>query len=105
MSILDYAKKYGQITYREHSFDEIDCLILSNVLYCDYKKGFTKLHDPSSIMLGKLLYSSIDDLDLRKETCGLLLGKNPLRLAKRIYSTKRYGHIIVSDFEIGRAHV
>ena len=98
MSILDYAKKYGHITYKEHSFDEIDNLILSNVIYCNYKKGFAKLNNPSSTTLEKLLFSSIDDLDLRKETCGLLLGKNPLRLAKRIYGTKRYGHIIVSDF-------
>lgn len=98
MMILDYVKEYGGKTFQEEEFNALDNVVLSNIIYCNYQKGFS-LHQESYFMsLKDLLMSSTDNLDLRKESCGLLLGKKPLRLAKKVCSTKRYKDILVSDF-------
>ncbi|HPS19219.1 MAG TPA: DUF2974 domain-containing protein, partial [Bacilli bacterium] len=98
MSIIDYAQKYGDQTFDEMPFNEIDNLVLCNILYCDYQKAFENLNHPEKISLGMLLFTAIEKLDLRKENRGLFLGNKPLRLAKKIYNSKRYKNILASDY-------
>lgn len=99
MTLLNCAPGCGDISFRDKPFDEVDGLILSNILYCDFQTGLKRLANPESIPLDLFLKNLISNSSLKKTSQGLFLGTKPIRLAKKIHNTTRYKDIVISDFE------
>jgi len=99
MTLLNCASGCGDVSFKDKPFDEVDGLILSNILYCDFQTGLLRLAKPESIPLDLFFDNFISNSSLKKSSQGLFLGTKPLRLAEKIHNTIRYKDIIISDFE------
>jgi len=99
MTITECATSCGDVSFKKKPFDEIDGLILSNIIYCDFNYAYKKLGNFESVPLDLFLKALLEKYKNRKMKEGLFLGRRPSSLAQRIAKTLRYRDMIVSDFE------
>lgn len=74
MTLLNCASGCGDKTFRDKPFDEVDGLILSNILYCDFQTGFTRLANPESIPIDLFFKNFISNLSPKKNSQGFQKG-------------------------------
>lgn len=98
MSLISYVSHYGDRSFVDEPFNDVDSIILSNIFYCDFHGAFSKLGNPESVPLSLILLSTAKGLNAKKNSLGLLIGSNPIVLADNVRHAKRYSEMTVSDF-------
>jgi len=92
-NIFDYIKWRGDLSIRQDSFNEVDGIILSAFSYLPFELVYDKLKFPAKI---KDICKALADIpDISKK----LLFKNDLSLIKSLINCKRFGSMLVSDYE------
>ena len=84
-NIYDYVKKYGNYSFDDKKFNEIDNLVFSSLIYLNFLKEDIN---------GKHILREIGSHYLKDKT---KLNKDEL-LLKEVINTKRYQDIILNDY-------
>lgn len=98
MNIFDYIKRYGNYSFSEKRFNEIDNVIFSclsyvdfcNIVSCDFSDKIT-LNEA-----GKRYFELHGKNDFRKKIPSI---KNGILILKRVMNTKRYKDILVHNYQ------
>ncbi|MBR3490088.1 MAG: DUF2974 domain-containing protein [Bacilli bacterium] len=97
MNVIDYINKYGDYSFKEKSFNEVDNAILSLLAYLNYSdivsnnnRKKIRLEDAASILLSKIKDVVILDVPAVKEA---------LTVLKVLKSNKRYRDILLYNYK------
>ena len=95
-NIFNYISKYGNKTFAEKEFNEVDAAILSQVLYVD----FVSVLDNSGVesTLGDALDKFLKTKDLRKFARAWVINKDVIRLCKNLKTSLRFRNILVKNY-------
>ena len=92
MNIFSYIKKYGDYTFKEKTFCEIDNLVFSLLVYLDYTDLIGKnstINSVGRMFLGKYSYKDMNSMTAYKDAYKCL---------KSIYNTNRYKDIVMYNY-------
>ena len=95
--INTYIKEYGDKTFNEEKFNEIDNVILSSVVYLNFdgivpkNKKSISLCEAGNIFLYKYIYFDVSKLGIAQ--------KVSYKILKQIVNTKRYKHIQMYNYK------
>lgn len=94
-NLFDYVKKYGNKSFLEKSFNDIDNLIFSSLSYLDFSN--TKINTNSCTLetIGKEYLSKNSFKDVKK--LGIAM-KDAYQLLEILVTKKRYQEVILSDY-------
>lgn len=95
MNVFDYVDKYGNLTFEEKEFNEIDNLVFSSVSYLNFTYTSINITDHTIQYLCKE-YMKINDFKIIKRL-GIPQKKGYL-LFKKIANKKRYKDIIIHNY-------
>jgi hypothetical protein len=95
MDIYDYVKKYGNLTFDEKEFNDVDNLVFSELAYLDYTDTSINLKEHTLEYVGREYlnlfdYSEISKLGIAQRDAYLLL--------KEVIKSKRYKDLVVHDY-------
>ena len=95
MNIYDYVKKYGNLSFDEKPFNDIDNLVFSELAYLDYTDTSINIIDHTIEYIGReylklFKYSEIKKLGIAQRDAYLLL--------EEVVKTKRYKDIVIHDY-------
>lgn len=95
-NLFDYVKKYGNESFLEKSFNDIDNLVFSSLSYLDFSK--TEINKTSCTLeyIGKEYLSKNDFKDVKK--LGIAM-KDAYQLLEILVTKKRYQEVLLSDYE------
>ena len=94
MSLIDYVKKNGDITFFQKEFNEVDAIIMSALIYVDY----TKIIKDDEVLLGDTLDIFLKKVDVKKFKKQGLIQKDILNIVKVIKDKIRYRGILLSNY-------
>lgn len=94
MTIYDYIKKYGNYSFEEKSFTEVDCVLFSFLSYADLKDIFTK-HSKLTI---KEIANNLIKLNKNKAK-NILAVREAIKLFIAMKDTKRYKDCLIYNYE------
>lgn len=95
MNLFQYVKRYGNCSFSDVSFNEVDNIILSTIPYLPLEKvvgGF----DKPAITLEEATNKMIS-IDFKKELKGIFY-KNIYKLMKVLATTKRYQNLLLYNY-------
>ena len=95
MNIFDYAKYYGDYTFKDRPFNEIDNLVFSSLAYIDFNNVVSESRKTISIENAYKLFK--DTYKPRKKE--MLAVKNAIKLFELIYNTKRFKDIMLMNYK------
>ena len=93
MNIYDYIKKYGNYSFKEKTFCEIDNLVFSLLVYLDFSEflvDFGTINEVGIPFLNRYSYR-----DMNKYVPA---SRDAYKCLKSIVNTKRYKDIVMSDY-------
>ncbi len=93
--LTDYVLWRGDLTFREREFKTEDNLVLSELVYIDYKPVFDECKRDSMT-----LHEAITELDLlgKLKNTRAGSGEEDLYFARHCAASKRFGDVVISDF-------
>ena len=92
-NIVNYINKYGDKSFKEKGFTNLDFSILSIIPYIDYKES-VNYNEPLGTFLSRFLFYT-DKKEYIESTVG---GKEIYSLIEVMVEKKRYKDILVSDY-------
>ena len=95
MNINEYVIKYGDLTFEEKEFNDIDNLVFSSLSYLDYSLTSINRKEHTLEYIGKEYLKIYDYKEIK------VLGvaqKNAYKLLELVVNTKRYKDLIVHDY-------
>ena len=95
MDIFDYVKKYGNLTFNEKEFNDIDNLVFSELSYLDYTDTSINIKEHTLEYIGREYLKLFDYSDIRKLG---IAQRDAYLLLKEVIKTKRYKDLIVHDY-------
>lgn len=95
MNIFDYVKKYGNLSFEEKEFNEVDNLVFCSLLYLNYSKTSVCKKEVTLEVAGKQYLKRNFFTDIKRLGIPHKMGYKLLELA---ITTKRYKDIIVHDY-------
>lgn len=100
MTIKEYIRKYGNSTFEELPFTEVDALLFSELSYVDLRKIFKyKKNEKISLQqLSEIYFKKYDEETLKKEVKASFL-RRIVDLFKSMSHTKRYQDILVYNYQ------
>ena len=95
MNLYSYIDKYGNNSFDDLKFNEVDNIIFSSIVYADIsnyvsKSGFNK---KTIKEVGDLFFSTYD-----KREKNVIAIKNGIKVLKYIKDTKRYGNLLLYNY-------
>lgn len=94
-NIVDYVKYYGNKTFEEVAFNDVDALIFSQLSYVQLSDFLTKDIMPISISdLGKLYFEKVKPADMKGR---MRLYRETYDLFNELKNTKRYSEILITN--------
>lgn len=94
MNIVDFVKKFGNLTFKQRPFDEVDSIVLCQLSYLNWRWIIPSIHaNKRGLTIDKILKSGLDD----KLCASTLSPRKNKKLLKALRGQKRYHHIVVSD--------
>ena len=95
-NIFDYIKKYGDTSFEEKSFNELDNIVFSLLPYLDFTEtDINIIKNPTIKIIGKQYLEKYKLRDVSKY--GLSI-KDAYKVLEKIIKTKRYKDIVVCDY-------
>lgn len=96
MNLIDYVKEYGNYTFFEKEFNEVDAAILSFIIYID----FNNIVDDKNIKirLDSALEKFLNHYDLKKFVSRGIFNKDILKLSKLLKDKNRFKDILLSNY-------
>ncbi len=97
MNIIDYVHEYGNVTFDDMPFNDVDNAVLCSLIYIPFEK-FLDEENFQPLTLGELLstwLSSVRREDLSKDS---EWHKKQFFLALAMFNTKRYSGIYIYDY-------
>ncbi len=97
MNIIDYVYEYGNVTFEDSPFNDVDNAVLCSLIYISFEK-FLDPHTFKPQTLGEILttyLSSVRKEDFEKSD---EWNNNQFFLALAMFNSKRYSNIYVYDF-------
>ncbi len=101
MNVYDYVEKYGNYTFEEKPFNDVDNLVFSMLIYLEYNDTSIVLRDHTIEFIGKEYLKSHTLLNERKRG---VAQKDAYKLMEIVIKTKRYKNIIMHDY-VYRANI
>lgn len=95
-NLFDYVKKYGNESFLEKSFNDIDNLVFSSLSYLDFSKTEINKNSCTLEYIGKEYLSKNDFKDVKK--LGIAM-KDAYQLLEILVTKKRYQEVLLSDYE------
>lgn len=95
-NLFDYVKKYGNESFLEKSFNDIDNLVFSSLSYLDFSKTEINKNSCTLEQIGKEYLSKNDYKDVKK--LGIAM-KEAYQLLEILVTKKRYQEVLLSDYE------
>ena len=95
MDIYDYVKKYGDLTFEEKPFNDIDNLVFSMLAYLNYTDTSINLRYHTIEYIGREYFKLNSYLEVRRKG---IAQKDAYRLLEIVYKLKRYKDIIIHDY-------
>ena len=92
MNVVEYAKKYGDISFKEKEFNEIDNLVLASLAYIDFDKKYIFINNTIEYVGKKYLAKEIKIKNL------ILAKKDAYELLKVVVNNKRYKNIRIRNY-------
>ena len=94
MTLIDYIKKYGDISFKEQEFNEIDNIIFSIIVYLNFseilKEDINTIEKVGKQFIEKYSYSEMKELGLPQ--------KDAYNCLKMIIGTERYKNVEISNY-------
>ena len=97
-NVLDYVKWRGDLTFDEHSFNEIDNLIMAEVIYVDFKDAIDEYPSKHTKTYKEAADRVFANKDVDKIVLGLIVPNTIVKLADSIRTTKRFSNLKVSNY-------
>ena len=94
-NIFNYVDKYGNYSFNEKNFNEIDNLVFSNLAYLDFTE--TNIND-NNHTLEEIGLEYLDKFKLKEIKKYGYSEKDAYKLLKKVIEKKRYKNIIVMDY-------
>ena len=91
-NILEYIKEYGNITFQEEKFNEIDNLIFSRLSYLPFED--IKIEEKETF---ETIANKLKDIEIKK-----FIMKNDKELIKLVGKSNRYKDLLVTDYYFSR---
>ncbi len=95
-NIFDYVKEYGNKTFFEVEFNEVDASILSLLTYLDFNNIVSNKKNTSH--LGNVLEYFLNYYDIKSFQKRGLIQKNIIKLCKVLKNTLRYKDILLYNY-------
>ena len=95
-SIFNYVEKYGDVTFDEKPFNELDNIVFSFLTYLDFTDtDIKKLENTTLEIIGQ---QYLDLFRLKQISKYGFSEKDAYKLLERVYHRKRYKDIILDDY-------
>jgi hypothetical protein len=94
---FDYVEYYGDYTFEEKEFNEVDNVILSMLAYVDYTGIVSEGHKEKKTLneVANEYFSKYTQEDIKNHISGM---KTAITLLKRVSNTKRYKDILMFNY-------
>ena len=96
MTLIDYVKGNGDLTFFEDKFNEVDAAVLSAITYVDFNVVFKD--GIEELLLGSALEIFLNKCDLKVFAKNGFVQKDILKLVRIIKDKIRYRNIIISNY-------
>lgn len=94
-NILDYVKKYKNMTHEQKAFNELDYLILSTISYINFA-DISNFHNKITLEeVGKRYFKKYTNADCKKNISGI---QSAIKIFKSIYGTPRYKDLLLYNY-------
>ena len=93
-NILNYIKKYKDVSFDEMSFNDVDAVILSQIPYYD----FSGIVDDEKISLSNALELFLKRIDKKSFYKNGFIQKNLCEMAPLLIKSKRFGNLDISHY-------
>ena len=93
-NMLDYIEEYGDFSFKEKAFNEVDNLIFSQLAYTDFKD----IADKQSVSLlkgAKLFFAMYTQEEIENL---IAISVKSADLLKKCSMTKRFSNVIMCDY-------
>lgn len=95
MNIFDYVKKYGNLTFEDKPFNDIDNLVFSCLAYLDYTDTSINIKDHTIEYIAKEYFKLHNYSSVRRKG---IAQRDAYLLLEETSKLKRYKNIIVHDY-------
>lgn len=95
MTLMEYVKTYGDYTFFEREFNEVDAAVLSAITYVDFNFVFKNVDELS---LGSALEFFLANTELKKFSKSGFIQKDVVKLIKVLKEKIRYRNIMISNY-------
>ena len=95
MNIFDYVKKYGNFTFEEKPFNDIDNLVFSMLSYLDYTDTSINFKEHTIEYIGREYFILNRYANIRRKG---IAQKDAYLLLEEVVKSKRYKDIVVHDY-------
>ena len=95
MDVIGYIKKYGNYTFKEKEFNDIDNLVFCNLSYLDFSYTSINISEHTLGYIGREYLKNNKFRDIRKLGIGQ---RNGYKVLESVINTKRYKNLIVHDY-------
>ena len=93
-NMLDYIEEYGNYSFKEKPFNEIDGLIFSQLVYTDFE-GIADKKSVSLLKGAKLFYAIYNNEEIESL---ISISQKSAYLLQRCSMTKRFSNVILCDY-------
>ena len=93
--LFGYLKKYGDVSFLEKEFNDVDSLILTAITYVDY----TNIISSKKINLHYAINRFLETVDFKHFIRSGFFYKDVIKLMKILSTSKRYGEILAYNYE------
>lgn len=94
-NLYDYVNKYGQFTFEELEFNDIDNIVFSSLTYLDYSKTRINENNHTINEIGRLFLNTNPFIKVARTG---IAQKRAYKLLELVFKTKRYKDIIMSEY-------
>ena len=90
MNVVEYVEKYGDYSFKEKVFNEIDNLVFSELVYLNFDESDNTIENIGKNYLKKNRYKNIKKLGPAQDTA--------YRVLEKAINKKRYKDIVMKDY-------
>lgn len=102
-NILDYAKNFGNLTYEQKEFNELDYLILSTISYVDFDGIISCGEDATTLYAAAVAYfNKYSKEDYKKNVIGI---QAAIKILESIYKYPRYKNLLLYNYRYIRSDI
>lgn len=96
-NIFSYIKKYGDVTFSEMEFNDVDNLVFSSISYVDY--DIKEISKKGDLLLEDIALHYFDNHSKAEMSNNILAVRQSIKILKAIMSTKRYKNLRICNYK------